>query len=72
MKKRFNKLASVLAYVNLLTFIFVLIGAVIFSISTSLTNENSYIIFGIIAILCIISIPLYINQNTNTLPSEAK
>ena len=67
-----NKLASVLAYVNLLTFIFVLIGAVIFSISTSLTNENSYIIFGIIAILCIISIPLYINQNTNTLPSEAK
>ena len=67
-----KKLGSVLAYVNLLTFIFVLIGAGIFSISTSLSKENSYLVFGIIAIICLISIPLYLNQNKKTLPSKAK
>lgn len=67
-----EKLGSVLAFVNLLTFIFVLIGAAIFSITTTLTDENSYIVFGIIALLCVMSIPIFLSQKTKTLPSNAK
>ena len=50
-----EKLGSVLAYLNLLTFIFVLIGTALFSIVTALTAENSLIVFAVMLIITILS-----------------
>lgn len=53
------KLGSVLAYLNLLTFIFVLIGTVIFSIITVLTDQNSYAVFIVMLIITILSAGMF-------------
>ena len=54
-----RKLGSVLAYLNLLTFIFVLIGTVIFSIITVLTDQNSYAVFIVMLIITILSVGMF-------------
>lgn len=54
-----RKLGSVLAYLNLLTFIFVLIGTVIFSIITVLTDQNSYAVFIVMLIITILSAGMF-------------
>ena len=46
-----RKLGDMIAYLNLLTFIFVLIGTALFSVGTWLTNENSFVIFALILII---------------------
>ena len=55
-----RKLGSILAYLNLLTFIFVLIGTAIFSVATALTGENSYVVFIVMLIITILSLMLFI------------
>ena len=55
-----RKLGSILAYLNLLTFIFVLIGTAIFSVATALTGENSYVVFVVMLIITILSLMLFI------------
>lgn len=47
-----RKLGDMIAYLNLVTFIFVLLGTLLFSLTTKLTNENSYAVFGVMAALC--------------------
>jgi acyl-[acyl-carrier-protein]-phospholipid O-acyltransferase/long-chain-fatty-acid--[acyl-carrier-protein] ligase len=48
-----RKLGDMLAYMNFVTFIFVLIGALIFSMVTYLSNENSIAVFAAILVLCL-------------------
>jgi membrane protein YdbS with pleckstrin-like domain len=48
-----RKLGDMLAYMNFVTFIFILIGSVIFSLVTYFTNENSIAVFGVILLLCL-------------------
>jgi hypothetical protein len=55
-----RKLGSMLAYLNLLTFIFVLIGTAIFSIVTVFTNQNSYAVFVVMLIITILSLMLFV------------
>lgn len=55
-----RKLGSMLAYLNLLTFIFVLIGTVIFSIVTVFTNQSSYAVFVVMLIITLLSLVLFI------------
>ena len=55
-----HKLGSMLAYLNLLTFIFVLIGTAIFSVATALTRENSYVVFVVMLIITILSLMLFV------------
>ncbi len=43
-----RKLGDMIGYLNLVTFIFVLIGTFFFSITTYFTSENSYAVFGVI------------------------
>lgn len=43
-----RKIADVVAYVNLITFAFVLLGTVLFSATTALTNESSIAVFWVI------------------------
>jgi acyl-[acyl-carrier-protein]-phospholipid O-acyltransferase/long-chain-fatty-acid--[acyl-carrier-protein] ligase len=51
-----RKSGDMLAYMNLVTFIFVLLGSVIFSVSTYFSNENSLVVFGVITGICLASL----------------
>jgi MFS family permease len=48
-----RKLGDMIAYLNLVTFIFILIGTLAFSITTHLTSQNSYIVFGVLLVFCL-------------------
>ncbi len=48
-----RKLGDMIGYLNLVTFIFVLIGTFLFSVTTYLTNENSFAVFGVILTICL-------------------
>ena len=55
-----RKLGSMLAYLNLLTFIFVLLGTAIFSIITMFTAQNSYVVFVVMLIITLLSLMLFV------------
>ena len=55
-----RKLGTMMAYLNLLIFIFVLIGTVIFSVVTVLTNQNSYIVFIMMLIITLLSLLVFV------------
>ena len=57
-----RRLGGMLAYLNLLTFIFVLIGTAIFSVITALTAQNSYAVFVVMLIITILSIFVFVKQ----------
>ena len=57
-----RKLGTMMAYLNLLTFIFVLIGTVIFSVVTDFTAQNSYAVFVVMLIITILSIFVFVKQ----------
>ena len=51
-----RKLGQLLAYMNLVIFIFVLMASVLFSITTFITNDNSHVVFGLIAVICLLTL----------------
>ena len=55
-----EKLGSMLAYLNLLTFIFVLFGTALFSVVTALTSENSIAVFFVMLIITILSVFVFV------------
>ena len=55
-----RKLGTMMAYLNLLTFIFVLIGTAIFSFVTALTNQNSYAVFVVVLIITMLSLLFFV------------
>ena len=57
-----HKLGSMLAYLNLLTFIFVLIGTAIFSIITMFSDQNSYVVFIAMLIITTLSIIAFVKR----------
>ena len=57
-----RKLGSMLAYLNLLTFIFVLIGTAIFSLITGFTNQNSYAVFAVMLIITLLSSIIFVKR----------
>jgi len=42
------------AYLNLVTFIFVLTGTFLFWLITLISNENSFVVFGSILTVCVL------------------
>lgn len=50
-----RKLGDLIAYLNLTTFVFVLIGTLLFSLTTHVTNQNSSVVFAVIWIICVIT-----------------
>ena len=69
-----RKLGDMIAYLNLVTFVFILSGSFLFSLTTSLFNQNSYIVFGLILIICILvglyfilKSPVYLTELLKTL-----
>ena len=55
-----RRLGGMLAYLNLLTFIFVLIGTAVFSIITALSAQNSYVVFAVMLIITILSMFVFV------------
>jgi len=49
-----RKLGDIIAYLNLVTFSFVLLGTLLFSLTTYFFVENSFVVFGVILMLCVI------------------
>ena len=49
-----RKLGDMIAYLNLVTFIFVLIGTFLFWLVTYLSNENSQVVFAVISLICLL------------------
>jgi MFS family permease len=55
-----RKVGDVIAYLNFFTFGFVLLSSVIFYFVTSATHENSFAVFGTVALLCAIVLLIFI------------
>jgi len=51
-----RKLGNMIGYLNFVTFIFVLIGSGLFSVTTLLTNDNSLAVFGVILVVCALTL----------------
>ena len=49
-----RKLGDMIGYLNLVTFVFVLLGTLFFSLTTFFTSENSFAVFGVILIICLL------------------
>jgi acyl-[acyl-carrier-protein]-phospholipid O-acyltransferase/long-chain-fatty-acid--[acyl-carrier-protein] ligase len=58
-----RKLGDMLAYMNFVTFIFILLGSIIFWVVTFLSNENSMAVFVTILILCLFTIFIMYKKN---------
>jgi len=58
-----RKLGDVIAYLNLVTFIFVLLGTLFFSLTTYLTAENSFAVFGVILTICLLVIIYFLKKS---------
>lgn len=56
-------LGSMIAYLNITTFIFVLFGTFLFWFTTAITHENSYAVFGLISIICILVLLIFTLKN---------
>ncbi|MFZ4583022.1 MAG: MFS transporter [Paludibacter sp.] len=56
-----RKLGDLFAYLNLTTFVFVSFGTFLFWLTTQLTNQNSFVVFAVIIILCV-AVFMYLNK----------
>lgn len=50
-----RRLGDLFAYLNLTTFVFILLGTALFSLTTYFTHQNSYAVFGVILVICAIA-----------------
>ena len=55
-----RKLGTMMAYLNLLTFIFVLIGTAIFSVVTAFAAQNSYVVFIVMLIITLLGLIVFL------------
>jgi MFS family permease len=49
-----RKLGRIIGYLNIITFTFISLGAVIFSVATYFTASNGYVVFGLILSICVL------------------
>ena len=47
------KISDMFAYTNLITFVFLVFGTALFSLLTAISNENAYVVFGVLLLICI-------------------
>jgi predicted branched-subunit amino acid permease len=59
-----RKLGDMLAYMNLVIFIFVLFGSFIFFIVNQIFNDHSLVIFAVIAGICLITFVYFVKIST--------
>ena len=51
-----RKSGNMLAYMNLVTFVFVLFGSLVFSVATHFSHENSLVVFAVIIAICLLTL----------------
>jgi MFS family permease len=66
-----RKLGDIIGYLNLVTFIFVLLGTFFLSIVTYFTSENSFAVFGVILAICIL-VTIYFFKKSPEYRAETK
>jgi len=66
-----RKLGDMIGYLNLITFIFVLLGTLLFSLTTFFTAENSFAVFGVILTICLL-VTLYFLKKSPVYWNETK
>lgn len=66
-----RKLGDMIAYLNLVTFIFVLFGTFLFSVTTYFTSENSFAVFGVLFVICLL-ITIYFLKKSSEFWDETK
>lgn len=67
-----RKLGDLMAYLNLLTFVFVLGGTLLFSLLNIIFNDNSFIIFGLILVIAIFSLLIFIIKSPHLLHKKSR
>lgn len=55
-----RKLGDMIAYLNLVNFVFVLIGTGLFSLITYLTCDNSYVVFAALLVVCSLTLVYFL------------
>ena len=66
-----RKLGDMIGYLNLVTFVFVLLGTLFFSLTTYFTSENSFAVFGVILAICLL-VTLYFFKKSPDYWNETK
>lgn len=66
-----RKLGDIIGYLNMLTFTLISLGAILFSVTTYFTAENSYAVFGVILAICL-SICFFFIKTSTEFWSETK
>lgn len=57
-----RKRGDTIAYLNMMNFIFILIGTALFSLTTAITNENSFMVFGVLIGVCILVLIYFLSR----------
>ena len=66
-----RKLGDMIGYLNLVTFIFVLLGTLFFFLTTYFTSENSFAVFGVILVICLL-VSTYFLRKSPEFRNESK
>lgn len=67
-----RKLGDMIAYLNLVNFIFVLIGTGLFSLTTYLTHDNSLAVFAVILIIISLTLVYYLIRHPEFFTGKSK
>jgi len=59
-----RKLGDMIAYLNLVNFVFVLIGTGLFSLTTYLTHDNSLAVFAVILMVCSLTLVYFLVRHS--------
>ena len=66
-----RKLGEMIAYVNLVNFLFILVGTGLFSMTMYLTSENSVAVFGVILLICLFTLLYYAVRHPEFIKGQA-
>jgi len=67
-----RKLGDMIAYLNLVNFIFVLIGTGLFSLTTYLTHDNSLAVFAVILVVCSLTLVYFLLRHPEFFTGKSK
>ena len=57
-----RKRGDTIAYLNMMNFVFILLGTGLFSLTTVLTKENSFMVFGVMIGVCVLILIYFLTR----------
>lgn len=61
-----RRLGELIAYLNLTSFIFILFGTLLFSVTTWLTGNNSFAVFGVLLLIAVLTLIFFLFDKKQT------